>query len=238
MRPNLDDVSNVAFRLFTMGPHDVPQVKTWDEAPVGRGKAWDRIGDHLKGHGQNGQYPKQQHTELSIRLVQGKTTYVIAFGSDTQTVFGPGNPPITLLPPSMTAKYLSNVGLVYRDASGAPDFTASIPTDFDKLPPGAALTFTCDRTALELAWTDAFNGHGRPVPLALPFYLNLYDAKSMLPVWASDAHLHFHDAGLAAANFETHGGIHPGDKKVAVGGPMGFLTHGGIHPSSNVQLLY
>jgi hypothetical protein len=237
MIPNLDDTSNVAFRMFTMGPHDVPQVKIWDEAPVGRGKAWDRIGYHLKGHGQHGQYPNQQHTELSIRLVEGKTTYVISFGNDMQTVFGPGNPPITLLPPSFSTEYLSNVGLVFPGASGAPDFTTSIPADFDKLPAGAALMFTCDRLPLELAWKNAFKDHGRAVPLAMPFFLNLYDAKSQLPVWSSDMHLHM-QSGEAASHVETHGGIHPGGKNPPDGGKPGGVTHGGIHPSSNVQLLY
>ena len=238
MRPNLDDVSNVAFRLFTMGPHDAPQVKIWDAARVKRGKAWDRIGYHLKGHGQNGQAPNQQHTEMSIQLIEGKTTYVIAFDSETQTVFGPSDQPITLLPPSMSTKYLSNVGLVFPDANGAPDFTATIRADFDKLPAGAALMFTCNRETLELAWKDAFNGHDHVVPLAMPFFLNLYDTETELPVWASDRHLHLRGAGKAASNFKTQGEINSGHQEASGGDKPGVRTHGGIHPSSDVQLLY
>ncbi len=217
MKPDLKDVRNVAFRLFTKGQHDVPKVEKWDNAPVEPGKAWDRIGHHLKGNGKGGQPPNPKHTEMSIELVNGKTVYVIEFGNDTQTEFGPGGAPITLLPPSLSGKYLSDVGLVFLDASGAPDFLAAEGINADT-PKRTALMFTCDRVELEKVWKDSFKGHDHAVPLAVPFFLNLYNATTKLPVWSSDA----------------HGSIHPVGKNP----PVGVRTHGGIHPSSNVQLLY
>lgn len=236
MKPDLADVAHVAFRLFAKDNAGVPLVKHAGNTPVQKGKAWNQIGAHLKGQGKSGGKPNNDHTEMSIELVDCKTAYVIAFDPLVQTVFGPGGAPITLLPPSLSKDYLADVGLVYLDASGEPAFKAAndITDKYSDLPANAALIFTCDRAGLVQAWKDAFKGHAHPPQLAIPFYLNLYDSESKLPVWASKVPPHDHDESETANNFETHGGIHPAVKN----SKPGITTHGGIHPSSNVQVLF
>ena len=265
MKPNLDDVTQVVFRHFGKNEDGVPKVSKWDKAAVPRGKAWGRVNDHVKGNGKPGPVPgpDQPPTELSIKLAKGKTAYVISFDlEETHTVFGPGSAPITLLPADLSAQHLSNVGLVFPGAAGGCDFLAAkdIGPEFDKLPAGAALLFTCDRDELEKVWNCAFAEHGHQVPLAVPIFLNLYDTVSKLPVWVSAAHMHSHDEGSADKKFETHGGIHPTHKSPETHGgihpadksplthggihptdkdqPGHIVTHGGIHPTSNVQMLY
>lgn len=237
MKPDLADITQVSFRHFGKNAAGVPQVKMWDRKTIPRGQAWDRIDHHLKGNGQMGHPPDQQHTEMSIQLDNGKSAYLISFDLDkTHTVFGPGSSPITLLPPGLSDGFLTNVGLVYPGASGAPDFLAArdIPTKYTELPAAAALLFTCDRDALVQMWNEAFKEHGHTVTFAMPFFLNLYDTVSKLPVWASDAHRAEKHGEEVVQNVETHGGIHPTDEP-----PPGFIaTHGGIHPTSNVQMLY
>ena len=244
MKPDLIDVKHVAFRKFGKDARDVPIVTHWANGGVAAGKAWEHITKHLNDIDTTpGAWPSL-HTELSLKLEHDKCAYVIAFDSGIQTAFGPGPSPITLLPPGLNGTLLDNVGLIYAAGTSDVDFVAAsdIPADFGAMPTGGALIFTCKRKTLEKVWNDATPKGHAVTPMALPFALNLYDTTSQQPIWVRPLQVHASAAGnLAAANVETHGGIHPGTHNHIGGGEAegsanNVETHGGIHPGIKLAI--
>lgn len=164
----------------------------------------------------SGDYPDAD--PLSIKVEDSETTYVIKLGTGTRAAFGPGSHPIMILPFMQGRKLLDDIGLIYPDPANGnrPTFLPAegIGSVFAKVPKDAVLTFRCSRATLQAEWDRVVGKAGHPeAPLRIPFFLNLFDLKTGLPVWTYDKnryHKHEHvDAG--DFNWRVHGGIHPGN---------------------------
>ena len=233
--PNID---NVIFR-------SIIKSAKYDEAIYGYTRvipvtAQDRVEDIVAGFvtdptsGEADPQPAPHRSSLSVPVQPGNNLYLIKLDGSARAAFGPGPNPIMVLPPKLGDELLGDIQLIF-DNGGTTKFLAAgaIPNTFNEVPEKAVLAFTCDRTKLEQVWKSVMPEDHKDMPVAIPFYLNLYDTKTGAPVWAFLSH------GRRAADHqhntkhpETHGGIHPSY------GPIHFVTHGGIHPGSPSQTLY
>lgn len=237
-------VTNVIFREIGKGSHNDEAVFQghWTTKVKADEPASAIIERHAKNPHptKNGKWPNQRRSELSVEISADTNVYLIRIDPDTRAAFGPEPDPIMVLPRGFGEQVLSDVGLVYVDAAGTTRFMAAadIPTQFDQVPTGAMLTFTCDRVEIAKLWKSIMPQGHEDMPINIPFYLNLYDTRTKAPVWtyqpagrAANDHVH------ADKYVETHGGIHPSEDPHG-DNPIHFVTHGGIHPGSPSQSLY
>lgn len=194
-------------------------------------KIWNEVGKQLgkkRKPNDSGRLPKKPPTDLSVYLLDEDVTFVIELHETTRAAFGPGPHPIMILPSMLGRELLSEVALIYKDASGQVIRLTqnNIPHEYSAIPPGAALSFRCSRSKMIAVWiANVINaGHGNPqkINIRVPFFLNLFDKATGKPVWTygTDYHPELKDG-------------HDHDK-----GPIDDLVHGGIHPDSVTQFFY
>lgn len=239
--PDFTNAKTVCYREIGKGPAPI------DRAVVGRRlksatSAAKSAGWHAKeiaaGKASlvNGPWPNTKYTDLSIEAEKNEALYLIGLGTGTGCRFGPSSNPIQLFPIEWTGSILKDVGLIFQDVLGNDVFVdaADIPAQYGSIPASAMLAFTLDRKDLETAWNSCVTSAGHTdYTLKVPFFLNLYDVNTGLPIWA------FGDPNLAAAGSS----VAPKGKasaKMAAGGGNGLqpMTHGGIHPGSTTQVFY
>lgn len=234
--PGFNGVSTVCYRRIVKGAQDVAEVGAHHKQPTSQGQpATHIVTDLAKGNTKPapGKWPNHKHSELSVEAEAGLAVYMIELDSSTRARFGPGAYPIQLLPLTLTGSLLRDVGLLYTTPAGELVFVEAddIAAQYGSIPANAILTFSCDRKDLENAWTQiVINAGHAGKDIEIPFFLNLYDTKTGLPVWTygnwHPVHTIDHDDG------HSHDGGRNCDDKSDV------RIHGGIHPSSAVQLLY
>lgn len=148
-------------------------------------------------------------TSLSLRPAADDTTYVVRIQDRIRTAFSSN--PITILPPELN-NLISHVGLLKPGTGDEVQFVEpSSLGGFDPDLIGASLTFRCNRAEMLDAWQQAMPVGHKGFPLAIPFFLNLYDTETGMPVWTTQQH--------------SPNAHQP-------------LFHGGIHPDSVTQLFY
>lgn len=245
--PDFANADGINFVMITKGAQDVAEYGKHYVGKPPNGKLPGHVAKELARGAVtlkpgNGQKPHKL-PELSIKVEEGVNLYVIGFGEDTQTRFGPTSAPIQTLPPEYSNLFLKDVGLIYVDGAGNEKYVAAadIPANYPVIPESAMLVFTLDRAAMEYAWQVGVSIPGHTdYSIKIPFFLNLYDTKSGRPVWAYGEHDGPKSGSNSGAGQPIGAEFDMAQAKAAnAGGEMpGTVIHGGIHPSKPSQFLY
>ena len=213
-------VKNVLYRqigrkMLSGGKESAAFTKHKKETPGPSDDVLKLIEAHAKGHGKPdvGPWPNHKYSQLSVEATEGRNLYLIAIDPQARTKFGPGPSPIQIMPPGFGTGLIEEIALIYVDSNGLVlrMEATDIPTDITLVPDNAMLSFVCDRAKLVDEWKRVVGGTGHgSSPMRIPFFLNLWDTETNLPVWTYgvEAHAEHHEDH---PHIVTHGGIHPSD---------------------------
>ncbi len=213
-------VENVLYRqigrkMLSGGKETAAFTTHKKETPKPGDDVWKLVEAHAKGHGNPnpGPWPNHTYSQLSVEATKGRNLYLIAIDPNAHTKFGPGPSPIQIMPPGFGTGLIEEIALIHVDSNGqvlrmeAKD----IPTDIRLVPDNAMLSFVCDRAELLKEWDRVVTGAGHSgSPMRIPFFLNLWDSHTNLPVWTYGVEAHAEHREDHSHIF-THGGIHPSD---------------------------